>query len=233
MCELEDIIIEPTAKHTATVVWMHGLGEISLDWSFLAEELSAAFPYVKWFFVTAPTDYLYYFMGTEIPSWFTINSLKREDADNESYDGISSSAGIIQVVIKEEIENGIPADRIVIGGFSQGGALALFTGLTTTHKLAGIMNCSGWLPMLNKIQSMTSDANKKTPILMTHGDADKVVALAYGQECAELLKQLEYDVEFKSYPDIPHSILGQEVLDISSFLKKTLPDIQVESIENT
>ncbi|KAI9016578.1 Phospholipase/carboxylesterase/thioesterase [Phycomyces nitens] len=232
MSDLEVITIEPAAKHTATVVWMHGLGDTGSGWSFLGKELSDALPHVKWIFPTAYTDFVSIHIGREMTSWFDVTSLRREDADNESHYGISSSVKEIQLIIEDEIERGIPANRVAIGGFSQGGALSLFTGLTITHKLAGIIDCSGWLPMLNKIQSMTSETNKKTPILMCHGDADKVVAFAYGKESAELLKQLEYDVEFKSYPDMTHSASNQEVLDISSFLKKILPDIQVESIEN-
>ncbi|KAI9014600.1 Phospholipase/carboxylesterase/thioesterase [Phycomyces nitens] len=225
MSALSSVIINSTTKQTATVVWMHGLGDTGAGWSFLAEQLSGLFPYVKWILPNAPLVPVTLNGGMAMPAWFDIKSLSRKDASSEDSDGMLRTVATINQILRDEVDKGIPANRIVLGGFSQGSAMSLLTGLTSEYKLAAIIGCSGWLPMASRIQSMMSDANKKTPILMCHGDADPVVSFAYGQESAERLKQLKYDVEFKSYPNLPHSASPQELLDISSFLKKNLPPV--------
>lgn len=132
---------------------------------------------------------------------------------------------IVSRIIRDEVDNGIPANRIIVGGFSQGCVLALLSGLTSEYKLAGIIGCSGWLGLSTKFPGIGSDANKKTPILMCHGDADPVVKPEYGFESAEKLKSMGYDITRKTYPGLPHSANEEEIRDIAQFLQKTIPAI--------
>jgi predicted esterase len=117
----------------------------------------------------------------------------------------------------------------VLGGFSQGGAMSLFTGVTCPQKLAGVFGLSCYLLMGNKVKEMAKeeakDVNKDTPFFMGHGDADEVVKYAWGQQTAEFLKkELGHQVEFKTYPDLPHSAALEEIDDLEAFLKKCLPE---------
>lgn len=128
-------------------------------------------------------------------------------------------------IVREEIEdNGIPANRIVIGGFSQGCVMGLMTGLTAEYKFSGIVSLSGYVPMHNKFMNMVSDANRKTPIFWGHGDADQVVSYAYGKQSVELLQANKFNVKFNTYRHMGHGSSPQEVRDLLVFLKETLPE---------
>lgn len=108
----------------------------------------------------------------------------------------------IHDLIKEEVSSGIPTERIVIGGFSQGGAMSLFSGLTASTKLAGIVGLSSWLPLSVKFKELVPEANlnKDTPILMCHGDADRLVHTGMGKLSVDLLTEMGYKVTWKTYP---------------------------------
>lgn len=143
--------------------------------------------------------------------------------------GILRSRGVFNKLITDEIEAGIPSERIVLGGFSQGGAISLFTGVTTSHKLGGVFGLSCYLLMGNKVKEMAKEeakeANKATPFFMGHGDADEVVKYQWGQQTAEFLKkELAHRVEFKTYKNLPHSAALEEIDDLEAFIKKCLPE---------
>jgi predicted esterase len=124
---------------------------------------------------------------------------------------------------------GIPSNRIVLGGFSQGGAMSIFTGVTTPHKLGGVFGLSCYLLMSNKIKEMAAkeskEVNKDTPFFMGHGDADEVVKHAWGKQTAEFLqKELGHQVEFKTYRNLPHSAALEEIDDLEAYIRKCLGD---------
>lgn len=125
-------------------------------------------------------------------------------------------------LIEKEITGGIPADRVVLAGFSQGGAIALYGGLTLKHKLAGIMGLSTYLPLRAKFPQGFGP-NKSVPVLMCHGEADMVVDVNWGRLSSELLKGHGVDVNWKTYPGMGHSTSVKELKDIVSFLKLVLP----------
>lgn len=128
-------------------------------------------------------------------------------------------------IIREEVEeNGVPANRIVVGGFSQGCVMGLLTGLTAEYKFAGLVCLSGYMPLHNKIMSMASDANRKTPIFWGHGDADQVVSYAYGKQSVELLQANKFNVKFNTYRYMGHSSSNDEIRDLLVFLKENLPE---------
>ncbi|CAO3622316.1 unnamed protein product [Mucor hiemalis] len=163
--------------------------------------------------------------GYPMPAWFDLSGLDKSSLANEDEKGLLSSMTSVNKFIRDEVDNGIPANRIVLGGFSQGCALTLLTGLSSEYKLGGIVGCSGWLPLSSKFPGMESDANKKTSILMCHGENDPVVKPQYGRDSAEKLKTMGYDITLKTYPGLVHSANEQEIRDIAQFLQKTIPSI--------
>ncbi|CAG8559272.1 4023_t:CDS:2 [Diversispora eburnea] len=128
-------------------------------------------------------------------------------------------------IIRDEIDSGIPSNRIVIGGFSQGAATSLVIGLTSEYPLAGMMVLSGYLPLKDKIFNMTTESNKGIPVLICHGDIDEVVPYEGGKQTHELLKTKGYSVNFKTYPGMGHSSTPEEFNDMIQFLNQVIPDL--------
>ncbi|CAO3626759.1 unnamed protein product [Mucor fragilis] len=222
---LTSVVVAAKTKQTATVLWCHGLGDTGAGWSFLAEQLSPLFPHVKWILPNAPVKPVSLNGGYPMPAWFDLSGLDKFSLKDEDEKGMLASVTSVSRIIRDEVDNGIPANRIIVGGFSQGCVLALLTGLTSEYKLAGIVGCSGWLGLSAKFPSIASDANRKTPLLMCHGDADPVVKPEYGFESADKLQQMGYNVTRKVYPGLPHSANEEEIRDIAQFLQKTIPPI--------
>lgn len=129
-------------------------------------------------------------------------------------------------LIQQEITAGIPSNRIILGGFSQGGAISIFTGITTPIKLGGVFGLSCYLVLADKIKDYVDaaeDANKKTPFFIAHGTADEVCKYEWGRQTAETLeKELGHEVEFKSYPGLPHSAALEEIDDLETFISRCL-----------
>ena len=143
--------------------------------------------------------------------------------------GVIRSRTTFNDLITSEITSGVPSNRIVLGGFSQGGAMSIFTGLTTTHKLGGLFGLSAYLLLDDKIQDIAEQAgnvNKDTPWFMGHGDADPLVKYEWGKASAKALreKMAIKDLEFKTYPDLVHSAEPAEIDDLEAFLNKCIPD---------
>ncbi|KAI8644790.1 Phospholipase/carboxylesterase/thioesterase [Parasitella parasitica] len=221
---LTSVVVAAKTKQTATVLWLHGLGDSGSGWLFLAEMLSPLFPHVKWILPNAPVQPVSLNGGYRMNAWFDLSGLDKFSLKDEDEKGMLASVTSVNKIIRNEVDNGIPANRIVVSGFSQGCVLALLTGLTSEYKFAGVIGCSGWLGLSAKFPSIASDANKKTPILMCHGDADNVVKPEYGRESAEKLESLGYDVTKKTYPGLAHSANEKEINDIKQFLEKIIPD---------
>ncbi|KAI8339652.1 Phospholipase/carboxylesterase/thioesterase [Chlamydoabsidia padenii] len=220
---LTSVVVGAKAKHTGTVIFLHGLGDSGHGWSFLAEEISRQVPHIKWILPNAPARPITLNAGYQMPGWFDLTGLDKSSLKDEDQKGMLASVSSVNQIIRQEVENGIPANRIIIGGFSQGGVMSLLTGLTSEYKFAGVIACSCWLAMADKMKSMGSDANRKTPILMCHGDADSVVQFQFGEESADRLKSYGYDVTFKKYHGLAHSADPVEIQDITAFIKSRIP----------
>eukprot|EP01135_Chromosphaera_perkinsii_P007237 Nk52_evm45s745 gene=Nk52_evmTU45s745 len=219
--KLSSVVINPSAKHTATVIFMHGLGDSGNGWSPVMNMLKA--PHVKYICPNAPDQPVTLNMGMKMPSWYDIYSLDDKEA-NEDEEGIEKSANSIKALIEQEIESGIPANRIVVGGFSQGGAIALWTGLTYTKaSLAGVMALSCYLPLRKKLPGVMTDANKKVPLLQCHGDSDMVVRYKWGEMSHDVLKAFNPNAKFKTYPGLGHGADPQEIADMKYFLDDVIP----------
>lgn len=210
------VVVSARGKHTGTLIFLHGLGDTGHGWaSSLAEIRSDNMRIVC---PTAPTIPVTLNSGARMPAWFDLISLDPQGAEDEP--GIKKSAKEVEKLITGEISSGIPAERIVIGGFSQGGALALYTGLSTTHKLAGIVVLSSWFPLHKTMQSVVR--NLDVPVLHCHGDCDPLVPYKWGQMTSTLLKRVLERHEFKTYQGVGHSSCPEEMDDVQAFLNERL-----------
>jgi len=220
------VITEASSKHTATIIFLHGLGDTGHGWS---DELQTIKPsYAKLICPTAPTAPVTINNQMRMPSWFDIRSLDKNNKNQDEAGVKASSASILQM-IKSEIEGvdgkpGIPASRIVLGGFSQGGALSLYTGLTGGTTLGGIVSLSGYLPIADTI---SWDNISKPKILQCHGDDDSVVPIEFGIQTSQALKKQfpESDYKFKIYKGMDHCSCAEELSDVDDFLKEVIPPL--------
>lgn len=235
---LEFLTVLPTAKHTASVIVLHGLGDSGHGWRPVAQMLAKdpKLAHVKWILPHAHDNPVTLNMGMSMPSWFDIESLELDTNDElggeDSKGMLASSVLVNQIITAEVDEANIPADRIVIGGFSQGAALSLLTGLTSERRLGGIFALSGWLPLSGKIKSMMSDRAQSLPIFFGHGTSDPVVQYKYGKQSYNLLKSLGFQdataesikgLSWQEYAGMGHSSSPRELQDIASWLARVVP----------
>lgn len=206
------------ALHSATVIFLHGLGDTGQGWSMGMEEIKDG--HIKYLCPTAPTQAVSLNYGFQMPSWFDIRGLEGTPEDEE---GINQSSEAVKSLIDREVASGIPYNRIVLGGFSQGGATALFTALTMNTNLAGIAAFSTWLPLHKVFSSSNVTANKETPTLQCHGNADDMVPIKWGKLTASFLKSFNPNCEFKEYKGMGHHSCEAEMMDFKNFLSQVLP----------
>lgn len=179
--------------------------------------------YCKVICPTAPTMSVTLNAGFQMPSWFDLRTLDMYGPEDE--DGIKKAASNIQTMIQSEISAGIPANRIIVGGFSQGGALALYTGLTSTQPLAGIVALSCWLPLHKSFPDARKTADT-VPILQCHGEVDPVLPYKFGQLSHYSLKTFMKNAQFNSYPGLSHSSSDEEMNEVKvSSLCQSSPNI--------
>ena len=212
--------IESAPQPTAAVIWLHGLGADGHDFASLVPELDlSGCPPIRFVFPYAPSMPVTVNGGYVMPAWYDIlgpNLISQQDAA-----GIQASERAIVALIAHEVARGIPADRIVLAGFSQGCAMALHTGLRLPQRLAGIMALSGYLPLADRLVAERHPANAQTRVFMAHGTQDPVVVIARGEASRDALVALGQPVAWHSYP-MPHSLHPQEISDISAFLAQVL-----------
>ncbi|EKG18023.1 Phospholipase/carboxylesterase [Macrophomina phaseolina MS6] len=223
------LVVPALKRHTATVIVAHGLGDSGAGWMFLAENWRRRnkFDEVSFIFPSAPSIPITINMGMRMPGWYDIMSLSDINQRSEDEAGIKRSMEYFHGLIKQEMDKGIPSNRIVIGGFSQGGAMSLLSGVTFPHKLGGIFGLSCYLLLQNKIREMVPEENpnKDTPIFMAHGDVDPVVRYEWGQRTASKLKEWGWKVDFKTYQGLPHSADPEEIDDLEAYLRDRLPPL--------
>lgn len=215
---LDYLEFNPIQSPSASIICLHGLGASGHDSANMARAvaLSTGFRFV---FPHAPVIPISLNGGVKMPAWYDIHGLTFGSPEDEA--GIRAAAQSLFELMQKEMARGIPANRIVLAGFSQGGAMALYTALRYPHALAGVLALSTYLPLHHFLEKEASDANKTTPIFMAHGDEDNVVAPALGEFSYECLKKLAYPVQFNRYP-IGHSVCPQEIMDITQWLQQRL-----------
>lgn len=217
---LPHIEIESAPNPTAAVIWLHGLGADGNDFAGLVPQLDlVGCPPIRFVFPHAPSMPITLNGGYVMPAWYDIMGVNLVDRQDDR--GIQKSEWAITALINNEVARGIPFDRIVLAGFSQGCAMALHTGLRLPHQLAGIMALSGYLPLADRFPSERHAANAHTPVFMAHGTQDPVVILQRGEESRDALIALGHPVQWHTYP-MPHSVHPREVADISAFLTQVL-----------
>jgi len=205
---------------THSILWLHGLGADGHDFEAIVPELSLpASASYRFIFPHAPFQPITVNKGQVMRGWYDIRST---DIDSqEDYEGINDSTLALMGMIEAEIERGIPPENIVIAGFSQGGAIALNTGLRYKSKLAGIMALSTYLPSHKAFPENAHEANNDTPIFMAHGEVDEVINYMIGEKSHQKLEAMGYNVDWHSYK-IGHGVGPDELEAISGWLQKVL-----------
>jgi phospholipase/carboxylesterase len=218
---LETVEVEPGAAADAAVLLMHGLGADGHDFESLVPELRLpGSPSVRWVFPHAPVRPVTINGGFRMRAWYDIVALDRSAAEDEA--GIRESAEAIGALVRRERERGIAAGRIVLAGFSQGGAIALFAALRWPERLAGVVALSTYMPLAATLPAEAHPANAAVPVFMAHGTFDPLLPPALGEASRDLLRSRGHDVEWHAYP-MPHSVCAEEVQDLRGFLLRVLP----------
>jgi phospholipase/carboxylesterase len=217
---LEALEVETADNPDRAVIWMHGLGADGYDFVDVppALRLSEGLA-VRFVFPHAPMQPVTINGGMVMRSWYDIRpdaGVRREDEP-----GLRQSQRQVEALIAREKARGVPASRLVLTGFSQGGAMALQTGLRHPERLAGIMALSCYLPLADLVAAEASAANRDVPIFMAHGTGDPLIPLARARRAHEILTGLGYRVEWHEYP-MPHSVCDAEIRDIGAWLARIL-----------
>jgi phospholipase/carboxylesterase len=217
---LPAVEIEPRATASATVIWLHGLGADGHDFAPLVPELGLP-PSLAVRFVLPHADAIPVTIngGMVMPAWYDIAEVDLTRRHDEA--GMRRSAVRIADLIARERDRGIASERIVLAGFSQGGAVALFAGLRHPERLAGMVALSTYLVGESSLDAERSAANQATPILQVHGDQDGIVVPPRGQAACEALRRRGYAVDFRSYP-MQHEVCWEEIVAIADFLRRVL-----------
>ena len=214
--------------HTASFIGpIHGLGDTNMGWADVAAMLHRSLPHIKFVLPNAPTSPVTLNGGFAMPSWYDITSL--DERASQPCAGIEESRDAINALIEAEMAAGIPPSRIVVGGFSQGGAMSLFAGLQYPQTLAGVLVMSGYLAKEEAFQ-VTSEA-KKTPVAHFHGTDDPTVKIEWARQSVESVKArgvAQYD--FKEYSDMGHSASQEEIDDVRAWLARVLPPLGKEEL---
>jgi phospholipase/carboxylesterase len=215
---LENIVVNRQENASATVIWMHGLGADGHDFEPVVQMLDL--PHIRFILPHAPYLPVTLNNGYEMRAWYDIFGLQPDSAQDEA--GIKTMQETINTLIDSEIAKGIASQRIVLAGFSQGGAMALYTATRFSQPLAGVLALSTYLPLKNKLVSEQHAANRQLPIWMAHGRSDSVITLSTAQAAREALQAAGYPLQWQEY-DMPHSVCEQEIADIRHFLLQVLP----------
>ncbi len=215
---LESVEIETGPKPVRSVVWLHGLGADGNDFVPIVPELELPEAPIRFVFPHAPMQAVTINAGMVMRAWYDISdaAIRREDER-----GVRASQALVEALVEREKRRGTPARRLVLAGFSQGGAIALQTGLRHPERIAGIMALSCYLPLADTLPVEASPANKDVPIFMAHGSEDPIVVPERARRSHEALERLGYAVEWHEYR-MPHSVCPEEVEHISAWLRRVL-----------
>ena len=213
--------IETGRNPQVSVIWLHGLGADGHDFEPIVPELvQRSERSVRFVFPHAPIRPVTLNGGYAMRAWYDIIALDRRA--EEDVNGIRASQELVTAWIRRENASGIPSERIVLAGFSQGGAMALYSGTRYPERLAGIIGLSCYQPLAGRLDAERLAANQATPIFLAHGMQDPVVIPALGEAACRQLQAAGYAVEWHAY-SMPHSVCPQEVTDIATWLRRVLP----------
>ncbi|ORY89695.1 Phospholipase/carboxylesterase/thioesterase [Leucosporidium creatinivorum] len=222
-------IVPSKAPHSATAIFHHGFGDFASSWESALSNLGPRLEHVKWVIPQAPLRSLKLQGGAPGTAWFDIlrsNHAERTQDGTEDEAGMAESLADLSALIRAEREAGIPSERIVLGGFSQGAALAMLAGLTGEDRVGGVASLSGYLPLQWKVLVMKQSWANDVPFFVGHGTVDPVISFSTGKGAADKLRESGVkQVEFHSYEGMQHSSCDQEMRDLAAWLEKTVPPL--------
>ena len=214
------IEIETAPQPTATVIWLHGLGADGRDFVPIIPELRLPSDLaIRFVFPHAPHRPVTINRGSVMRAWYDIAETEFGRQEDEA--GIRESEQTVRGLIQRETERGVASERIVLAGFSQGGAVVLHTGLRLPQRLAGILALSTYLPLADTLKAEAHPANADVPIFMAHGADDPIIPLALGESSADLLTRRGANLEWRTY-EMEHSVCLDEIQDIAGWLTRVL-----------
>jgi phospholipase/carboxylesterase len=218
---LETIEVQTAAAPNAAVIWLHGLGADGHDFEPIVPEIVRRGERAwRFIFPNAPIRPVTINGGMSMRAWYDLKGLDRQAAEDVA--GFRDTDVQIRQLIARQGERGIPAHRIVLAGFSQGGAVSLYTAARLQETLAGVMALSAYLPRESSFRAERAPANDATPIFMAHGQGDNVLPMGLGVQSRDFLRAAGYAVEWHDYP-MAHAVCAAEVADIREFLFRVLP----------
>jgi phospholipase/carboxylesterase len=218
---LETVEVETGRQPAGSVIWLHGLGADGHDFEPVVPALvQPGERPLRFVFPHAPARPVTINGGFVMRAWYDIVGIDRSSRQDEA--GIRASDAAVRELIGRENERGMPTERIVLAGFSQGGALALFTGTRYAQRLAGIMALSSYMVLATSFEAERSVANRTTPVFMAHGTFDPVVDFSLGEETRRLMESCGHGTEWHTYP-MPHAVCPEEIDHIAAWLRRVLP----------
>ena len=219
---LPRVRVDATSRHTATIVWLHGLGASGYDFEPIVPMLDL--PHVRFVFPHAPERPVTINGGLELPAWYDITSLDFSD-DRANPDDIAETTAEIDEILRAEIDAGIDSTRVLLVGFSQGGAMALHVALRFPQPLAGVACLSGYVLQRRETAAQVSDANRSIPILCCHGTLDDLVPCDLGKEAYDFLqaKTKSKDIRWEEFA-MGHEVSPEEIEVIARWLRERLGD---------
>lgn len=225
----EVVTVEATAPHTASVIWLHGLGDTGHTWSAVASWLQM--PWCKFIFPTAPAQPVSMKqIGYAMPSWFDFDSLDMEDVDEDT-ETMERSVAYLHHMIEREVRSGVPHERIMLAGFAQGGVVSLVAALKCRYRIGGVLALSSWLPRnFFRRSKDLSAAAKALPIWFYHGSEDKVVKFDMGWDSYQHALDLGLRAQFKSYDGLGHEYGSEEMIDVQNYLFRRIPSDAAEAM---
>lgn len=213
---LSTIQIETRSNPDCAVIWLHGLGANGHDFEPIVAELNLpSSTRARFIFPNAPIQVVTLNNGMQMPAWYDIFSLDKDSKEDGA--GIIKMSEEINLLIQQQIDDGIAADKIVLAGFSQGGALTLYTGLNTSHRLAGLLALSCYLPLRENLENFAKHTQRDLPIFLAHGTHDEVVPLGFARLAKELLEEQGFKISWHDYA-CAHTVCAEEIQDIREFL---------------
>ncbi len=219
---LPPLVLSHSNKISASVIWLHGLGADGYDFEPVAQQLlqHPALSNTRFILPHAPDMAVTRNNGYIMPAWYDVYGITPISKEDEA--GIKASQTYIESLIQHEIDQGIASERIVLAGFSQGGAIALYTALRHPQRLAGVLALSTYMPLKPSLAAEAHPANADVPIFMAHGTFDDIISMEMCQLSLNVLKTQQYPISWHEY-NMAHSVCAKEIADIRDFLLQILP----------
>lgn len=215
-------LVQGSGEVQHAIIWLHGLGASANDFPPIVPELGLnTVRAIRFIFPQAPNRPITINGGMWMPAWYDIKGANIEDKQDRI--GMGQSQVLLEDLIQQQIDMGIPSSNIIIAGFSQGGAVVYHTGLRSKHKLAGMLALSTYLPFAEQLPTELSEINSGTPIFASHGIHDVMVPFQFGKNSVETLTKLGYQIEWRSY-SMEHQVVMEQIQDIGVWINKVFSE---------